>query len=874
MNTNSMIGEITNDISSNIENINVILSHLNIQVKGKSILCMYHPDSNPSMSMHEHNGIILFKCFSCQASVNIVSIVQKTLGLSNYFEALTECCKILGIEAPTAKEYNFASFDVDTSAILMKILDFQNQNYKEFSKSDVYQNLLHVRHIPESIIKYMRIIFLDYNQLLNLDLAKADIQKFIKTIYGSMSKEHPEDSEKGQIQIEYTSKWIFNPATALIPCFNEHGILTGGIIYSPTITELHQSKYITLAGTNPADKAIKNSFYFNQFNGFKEAEHTGVIYITEGVMDCLSLIKNKRLNSVALLGVNKEHATLVEFIHSSKIHTVYLALDTDHYGTLKTNAILEQLDSTLDIYIFNPNPTNTPDMVKDIDQYINLPKISFTKNEDHENYFRSAFVHIQMLTIQHELLQRNALYDHEQLEILTDEFITTLATSNRNEKSAYKMMRNFYDFVKNGVVTPRSYEDMCSLYDKRISTLVSKESLEYSSKVYEIGKRIRNSHTFHQIEKSIDELTNHLEEWKRLIVKTANIDNLSNLMNIITNDFYHNKKNTNNNFFILGREIHKFLYYTIPKGRGWAVITSGRANTGKSISAYNLIADILKNNAEDTTVIWLCLDDSRTTGDDKLAPIMYNIHNDHNMRPTKWYRNTLHPHFKTCADLMIKLQKNKNLYVLDSESISKDFGTELSVRAVLDGIITKQFINNSNYVKENVVLLIDSVSSFHEFSTSNQGSDSGEWEYIKNWSNLNKACVINVNEMTKTFGGNGSAINMIPAISQMRGSAKSTYKTDLIVLINNLTEDANTVNALDINGIKASIPQKITIEGVDHIYTQSSLVINIAKNKDVASIAHATGLKYAVIDNLYGTIEAMPKQQVIDLETFRKGRTN
>ncbi|MBR4486581.1 DNA primase, partial [bacterium] len=102
-----------------IDIVSVISTKVVLKKKGTNYwgLCPFHTDSNPSMSVSSTKGI--FKCFSCGASGNAVSFLQRINNL-NFFSALKEALVISNADINIINSLNNnVKLDIDKKIYLI-----------------------------------------------------------------------------------------------------------------------------------------------------------------------------------------------------------------------------------------------------------------------------------------------------------------------------------------------------------------------------------------------------------------------------------------------------------------------------------------------------------------------------------------------------------------------------------------------------------------------------------------------------------------------------------------------------------------------------------------------------------------------------------
>ena len=86
--------ELIDEVKSKNDIVDIIGSYISLNDKNKA-LCPFHNDHSPSFSVHPDKQI--YKCFSCGESGNVITFVEKFLGIS-FHEAVKLLADRAGIK--------------------------------------------------------------------------------------------------------------------------------------------------------------------------------------------------------------------------------------------------------------------------------------------------------------------------------------------------------------------------------------------------------------------------------------------------------------------------------------------------------------------------------------------------------------------------------------------------------------------------------------------------------------------------------------------------------------------------------------------------------------------------------------------------------
>lgn len=322
-------------------------------------LCPFHPDSNPSMSVSPKKKI--FKCFSCGASGNVITFIQKFKKIS-YGEAIREAAKLAGFSQSAIEEYfnkqdkrysqaNWKLFSLNSDANdLFKQLLFDEDNKK-------YLQYLLDRKLSLNTIKKFEIGFCGKNNAKQICydlLANKNVNPQAKWNEDDLLKTSLININEKTFEI---SDYFYNRIT--FPIKDNNGYIVGFIARDILLDS--ELKYLTSRETSLFSKS--NTLY-NMDKMFLEKPET--LVILEGNIDLISLYEsgmNESTHSaVALMGtaLTRNHVQMIA--KSGFIKNIILWFDNDEAGAKSTIVNgLQFLKSGLNVVVAN-NTTKYKDV--------------------------------------------------------------------------------------------------------------------------------------------------------------------------------------------------------------------------------------------------------------------------------------------------------------------------------------------------------------------------------------------------------------------------------------------------------------------------------------------------------------------------------
>ena len=313
--------ELIDEIKAKNNIVDVIGSYINLNDKYKD-LCTFHDDHSSSFSVHPDKQI--YKCFSCGASGNVITFVEKYNGVS-FEEALKILADRVGIklDIKTPKKVN-SSFEK-----YYEINDTVNKYFKNnLVSSDGKEAIKYLsdRHIDKDIINEFNIGLSTQNKLYEILSKKYDVKDLINI---DIVKE-----SNGRLYDTFQNRIIF-------PIIDEDNNVVGFSGRKYLKADLEDKMLPKYSNSKETFLFKKSGLFYNINNALQNIKKSKEIVITEGFMDTIRMSSIGYKNVVALMGTafTSEH---LEKIIKYKCKVV-LNLDQDEPGkeaTIKIGDLL------------------------------------------------------------------------------------------------------------------------------------------------------------------------------------------------------------------------------------------------------------------------------------------------------------------------------------------------------------------------------------------------------------------------------------------------------------------------------------------------------------------------------------------------------
>lgn len=310
-------------------------------------LCPFHNDTNPSLSISKKNSIWLWHCFGCHAKGTIVDFVIKKENLS-FQQAYKKLSMLIDNEPLIEKiqQEKATLCDFNPQRLLNEVASFYHNTFKEDRRG---LNYLVSRGITENSI------YLDFK---------------IGFVNGSLKKTLPDEGpmvdslRKIGILNAKGNEFFYN--CVVFPIFDEDGNVIS--LYGRNITS---KQHLYLPGPH---KGAFNS---------KVLRTTKRIFLTESIIDCLSLYKIGIKEAISLYGTNGLTPDHIRLFEKHRIGKIYFCLDNDNSGNEASKKIAKKLLS-LGIKSYR---VTLPDKIKDLNDYL----IAGKGKEDFDKLIQKAY---------------------------------------------------------------------------------------------------------------------------------------------------------------------------------------------------------------------------------------------------------------------------------------------------------------------------------------------------------------------------------------------------------------------------------------------------------------------------------------------------
>lgn len=334
--------ELIDEVKSKNDIVDIIGSYISLNDKNKA-LCPFHNDHSPSFSVHPDKQI--YKCFSCGESGNVITFVEKFLGIS-----FQEAVKLLADRAGIKLNINVPK-KTNKYDKYYEITDTVNKYFKNnIFSSNGQQALkyLNDRHIDKDIINEFNIGLSTNNKLHEILAKKYNLEDLLKIDIVREVDNKIYDTFQNRI---------------MFPIIDEDNNIVGFSGRKYLANDLDNKQLSKYVNSRETDIFIKSKIFYNINNALPNIKKSKEIIITEGFMDTIRMVSIGYNNTVALMGTafTKEH---LDKIIKYKCRVV-LNLDQDNAGVLGTISIGDELiKNNIDVSVI------VFDDYKDSDEYI------------------------------------------------------------------------------------------------------------------------------------------------------------------------------------------------------------------------------------------------------------------------------------------------------------------------------------------------------------------------------------------------------------------------------------------------------------------------------------------------------------------------
>ncbi len=270
-----------------------LLSLLGIEQPNGSdkILCPFHEESNPSCHVYKYR----LRCYGCDESWDTIALVQKAKGL-NFKQAVKWIARKAGLDEPSLNGDSEKAYEERSEIIAI------NEYFWEIAKNQ-----------RKKARQYLKKRGIDLDEVEGVEVGYF-----------------PRDYEPDGDDKEFAEK---------AGLLNKSGrFLFSGKVVIPVI---HHSEVVSLYGRDASDDIGLNHVYPSKTDppmprtlwGLDDCRHEGEVYVTESIIDALTLKSNGISNAVAAFGTSGLTEERLGLLKSSKIKTVHLVFDCDKNGS-------------------------------------------------------------------------------------------------------------------------------------------------------------------------------------------------------------------------------------------------------------------------------------------------------------------------------------------------------------------------------------------------------------------------------------------------------------------------------------------------------------------------------------------------------------
>ena len=325
-----------------VEKSGVILKKVGSSWMGK---CPFHDDKNPSFSVRQEGVHWLWKCFGCGANGNVITYVMKKQNIP-FLEAVTWLQKMYQVSGVKCQEKKPETREQST----------EQNNHKPDEKN------LTPYHLPliTDVMTYYQGIFQKnlkaQEYLKSRGLTNPEIYEHFKIGYSDGTL-----PIQAEIREELKAYGVLND--------KDVEVFRGCCVFA--LSDVDGNVHgLYGRSTNPGKETFKHLYLKGHHKGVFNArafKASQKIYITEGIIDALSLYQIGIREVVALFGTNGLTEDHLTYMRKHLTKEVVLCLDNDDAGKTATEKISTRLYGELGITC---SAVKLPDGIKDMNEWL------------------------------------------------------------------------------------------------------------------------------------------------------------------------------------------------------------------------------------------------------------------------------------------------------------------------------------------------------------------------------------------------------------------------------------------------------------------------------------------------------------------------
>lgn len=299
--------------------ITAIIGHyLSLSKRGNSTLaiCPFHQDSRPSLNINDKLGI--YKCFSCDASGDHISFVQRYRNLG-FLEALNEVSKFLGLNFD---DYYRPSTKSPKEEMGRKILSRANKIFQTTANqgSEPFNQFIKTRNLNDEMVKTFGLgmaphtnVVLNYlNSIPDENQRQLALQSAQEI--GVIKKSHKTDS----LYDTFRDRIIF-------PIWDQFGQIVG--FGGRALSQDQYAKYL-----NSSDSILfnKKNILYGLNIAKPHIRQKDRLILVEGYMDVIALHRHHFNDAIGVMGVALGPGPLLTI--KALTQNIFIGTDSDQAG--------------------------------------------------------------------------------------------------------------------------------------------------------------------------------------------------------------------------------------------------------------------------------------------------------------------------------------------------------------------------------------------------------------------------------------------------------------------------------------------------------------------------------------------------------------
>lgn len=456
-------------------------------------LCPFHNDKNPSIVVNPKKNIAT--CFSCGATGNVISFVQKyekqinnnNLSVNEAIKKVVEICNLnIDVSHLEKKSYNNqyvigSRRYTEREKELLKVNEYLVKlfHYNLTFIDKMPRDYLHNRNVEDKQIKELNLGYAEKGQLLKLAEKNDKVKKADLIELGYLRLDN-----YGNIQESFADRIMF-------PIQDERGNIvsfSGRGINNETPKYLHTSE----------NSIFKKKELLYNYSNAKTLAYNNELIIVEGFLDVVGAKRLGYENAVATMGValTTEHLKMIKRNHSS----ITLALDNDQAGhDAMIRTIPELLQQGFKVNVLDISRIGEYKDFGDLSQN-NIPYMDIQKSKIsgftfllNHKYFKDIEFNAENVSLVYKEMKKDKLISNTYDDVLFKEYVMSNTEYSKQDldeimypKKIVKK-QNAIDNLASKAMTNLLYTELLSQVDKKDDKVLT---VYFNNHKEEIEKRL------------------------------------------------------------------------------------------------------------------------------------------------------------------------------------------------------------------------------------------------------------------------------------------------------------------------------------------------------------------------------------------------